>query len=99
MSEQTTSDTTDTTDDARESEPPAGKSAGVLLTRTVLRTGLVVLGFALLLFALGQAFGVDLVGPAVEFLGTETGRWLAVAFLALVLISVAASGWRYRPPA
>lgn len=94
MSERTTDDTTD----EREGEPPAGKSAGALLTRTVLRTGLVVLGFALLLFALGQAFGVDLLGPTAEFLATETGRWLAVAFLALVLISVAASGWRYRRP-
>ena len=94
MSERTRSDT----DDTRESEPPAERGAGALLTRAVLRTGLVVLGFALLLFALGQAFGVDLLGPAVEFLATETGRWLAIAFLALVLISVAASGWRSRRP-
>ncbi len=94
MSERTTDDTTD----EREREPSAERSAGALLTRTVLRVGLAVLGIVLLLFALGQAFGVDLLGPAAEFLATETGRWLAIAFLALVLISVAASGWRYRRP-
>lgn len=88
MSERTTSDTTD---DRRESEPAAEGSAGALLTRTVLRIGLAVLGLALLLFALGQAFGVDL-------LATETGRWIGVALLAIVLISVAASGWRRRRP-
>ena len=95
MSERTTSDTTD---DRRESEPAAERSAGALLTRTILRIGLAVLGFALLLFALSQAFGVDLLGPAVELLTTETGRWIGVALLALVLISVAASGWRRRRP-
>lgn len=94
MSERTTDDTTD----EREREPVAERSVGTLLTRTILRIGLAVLGIVLLLFALGQAFGVDLLGPAAELLATETGRWLAIALLALVLISVAASGWRYRRP-
>lgn len=94
MSERTTDDTTD----EPEREPVAERSAGALLTRTVLRVGLAVLGIVLLLFALGQAFGVDLLGPAAALLATETGRWLAVALLALVLISVAASGWRSRRP-
>lgn len=98
MSKRTSSDTTDASDDARKTEPSPEGSPGALLTRTILRTGLVVLGFVLLLFALGQAFGVDLLGPAAEFLATETGQWLAVALLALALISVAAGGWRYRRP-
>lgn len=95
MPERTTSDTTD---DRRQSGSAAERSAGALLTRTILRIGLAVLGLALLLFALGQAFGVDLLGPAVELLTTGTGRWIGVALLALVLISVATSGWRRRRP-
>lgn len=91
---------TDRRDDTRDSEPPPEERTGAVLTRTVLRLGLVLLGTVLLLFALGQAFGVDLLGMVGDFLATETGQWLAVAFFALVLISVAASGWRYRsrPP-
>lgn len=94
MSERAPSDTTDDT----RGEPPAEESASALLTRTILRIALAVFGIVLLLFALSQAFGVDLLGPAVEFLATETGRWIVVALLAFVLISVAASGWRRRRP-
>lgn len=86
------------TDDARHDEPPDG-SATAFFARGIVRMGLVVLGTVLLLFALGQAFGLDLLGMVADFLATETGQWLAVAFFALVLISVAAGGWRYRRPA
>ncbi|MDL5360894.1 hypothetical protein [Halalkalicoccus sp. NIPERK01] len=83
--------------DARD-EPRAEGSTTAFFARVIVRLGLVVLGTVLLLFALGRAFGLDLLGAVADFLATETGRWLAVAFLALVLISVAASGWRYRRP-
>lgn len=86
-------------DERRADRPPAEASATSFFAHGIVRIGLVVLGTVLLLFALGQAFGFDLLGAVAEFLTTETGRWLAVAFFALVLISVAAGGWRYRRPA
>ncbi|WP_238532746.1 hypothetical protein [Halalkalicoccus jeotgali] len=79
-------------------ERPTKERTTAFLARGIVRTGLVVLGTVLLLFALGQAFGLDLLGALADFVGTQTGRWLAVAFFALVIISVAASGWRYRRP-
>jgi hypothetical protein len=51
-----------------------------------------------LLFALEQAFDIELFDALEDALATETGRWLAVAFLALLLIGVALGGWRYRRP-
>lgn len=94
MSERRTSDA----DDEQRTEPPAEESASAFFARGIVRMGLIVLGTVLLLFALGQAFGLDLLETVAELLATETGRWLAVAFFALVLISIAASGWRYRRP-
>jgi heme A synthase len=60
--------------------------------------GLAIVGFVLLLFALEQAFDIELFDALEDALATETGRWLAVAFLALLLIGVALGGWRYRRP-
>lgn len=56
---------------------------------TTLRTGLAVVGFVLLLFALGQAVGLPLLGMAADALSSETGRWLVVALFALLLIAIA----------
>lgn len=86
------------TNDAQRDEPPADGSATALFARGIVRLGPVVLGTVLLLFALGQAFGLDLLGMVADFLATQTGQWLAVAFFALVLIGVAAGGWRSRRP-
>lgn len=86
------------TNDAQRDDPPAEGSATTFFARGIVRMGLVVSGTVLLLFALGQAFGLDLLGMVADFLATQTGQWLAVAFFALVLISVAASGWRSRRP-
>lgn len=90
-------DTAETTDDAQGREPPA-EGAGAVLTRTLFRLGLAIVGFVLLLFALEQAFDIELFDALEDALATETGRWLAVAFLALLLIAVALGGWRYRRP-
>lgn len=56
---------------------------------TAVRVGLTIIGIALLLFALGQAFGLPLLAAAVEALSSETGRWLVVAFFAILLIGAA----------
>jgi Na+-transporting NADH:ubiquinone oxidoreductase subunit NqrD len=63
------------------------------LAVSTLRIGLAILGFVLLLFALGQAVGFDLLGTVVDALTSRIGRWLVVAFFALLIIAVAAWGF------
>ncbi|WP_266076724.1 hypothetical protein [Haladaptatus caseinilyticus] len=64
------------------------------LAKTGLMSGLAVIGFVLLLFALGQAVGFDLLGLFAEAVSSQTGRWLVVALFALLLIGVAERGLR-----
>jgi hypothetical protein len=61
-----------------------------IVTRSALRIGLALFGLVVLLFALSQAFGVDLISPIME---TQMGQWLVVAFVAFVLILIALGGW------
>lgn len=63
---------------------------------SALRMGLVLIGFIILVFALGQVIGVDLFAIIGGVLSTEAGRWLAIAFFALLLILVALVGFRSR---
>ncbi|WP_267643086.1 hypothetical protein [Haloarchaeobius amylolyticus] len=62
------------------------------LATTVVRFGLAAIGVVLLLFSLGQAFGVDLLGAFADALSTQTGQWLVVALFALFLIGAAERG-------
>lgn len=75
---------------------PADGGVAEWFAASALRIGLAVIGFVLLLFALGQAVGLDLLGLVVDALNTEVGRWLAVAVFALVLIVVALRGFSTR---
>lgn len=50
----------------------------------------------IVLFALGRAFGVDLLGAVGEFFATPTGRWIGVAVVGLLLVALAAGGLRNR---
>ncbi len=70
------------------------ESTSSLLAKTGMMTGLVAIGFVLLLFALGQAVGFDLLGLFADAVSSQTGRWLVVAFFALLLIGVAERGLR-----
>jgi hypothetical protein len=56
---------------------------------TAVRAGLTVIGVVLLLFALGQAVGLPLLGMATDALSSQTGQWLVVAFFAIMLIGAA----------
>lgn len=67
------------------------------LAGSALRAGLLLVGIVLLLFAVGQAVGLNLLGQTArgltlfvnelgQALSTQTGMWLVVAFLALLLI-------------
>ncbi|QLG29025.1 hypothetical protein HUG10_16425 [Halorarum halophilum] len=77
-------------------EPTPGGETAERFAASSFRIGLAFLGIVLLLFALGQAVGVDLLGMVGDALATEVGRWLVVAFFALVLIAVALRGFGRR---
>ena len=77
----------------------SGESADVwadAVTASVLRIAVGLVGIVLVLFALGRAFGVDLLGAVGEFFATPTGQWIAVAFVGLLLVALAAGGLRSR---
>lgn len=82
--------------EAASDESPAGGGAPEWFAASALRIGLAIIGFVLLLFALGQAVGLDLLGLVADALDTQIGRWLAVAVFALVLIAVALRGFGTR---
>lgn len=69
--------------------PPSGEGLAAWFAASTLRIGLAVVGFIVVLYALGRAAGVDLLGLFADALGTEVGRWLAVALFGLVLIVIA----------
>ena len=60
---------------------------------STLRIALAIVGFVVLLFALGQAAGVDLLGMVADALDTTIGRWLVVALFGLLLIALALRGF------
>ena len=93
-----TSERDDGEDAARANEQPAG-GAIEGFTRSVLRMGLAIVGFILLIFAIGQAIGYDMLAQMEAFIQTQTGQWLIVAFFALLLIFIALWGWQTRQPA
>lgn len=66
------------------------------LASAAVRLGLTVIGVVVLVFALGQAVGVDLLEMFAEALSSQTGRWLVVAFFAVLLIAAAQRGIAYR---
>lgn len=99
MSDARTSDDPDATgqgaDEYGGDRPGDGRGGGSenpmarWLASTAVRWTLVVVGFVLLLFALGQAFDTPFLGWIVDAAASETGRWLVVALVALGLIVLA----------
>lgn len=63
---------------------------------SALRIGLVMIGFFLLLAALGQLSGIDILGVTTELLATDVGRWLLVAVVAMAIIAVGVHGFSGR---
>lgn len=74
-------------------ESPPEEDVPGWLAASTLRIGLAIVGIVLLLFALGQMVGMDLLGLAVEALNTSVGRWFVVAIFALIIIAVAMRGF------
>jgi hypothetical protein len=75
--------------------PPSDAFTGWFASST-LRVGLVFVGVFLLLAALGQLSGIDILGLTAELLGTDVGRWLLVAVVAIALIAIAVYGFSGR---
>lgn len=70
-----------------------GEQVASWFTETIVRTAVAVFGVALLLLALGQLAGVELLSTVVEFLASGIGVWLVVAFFAMLLIVAASKSW------
>ena len=88
----------DSRDERRSSETtrgdrPAGGGVAAWFAASTFRIGLAFIGLVLLLFALGQMAGIDLLGMVVEALSTQVGLWLTVAVFALLLIALALRGF------
>lgn len=91
-SETTVSDGETTDNDGDGLSPPSDAFTGWFASST-LRLGMVLVGFFLLLAALGQLSGIDILGETAALLGTEVGRWLLVAIVAIGIIAVAVHGF------
>lgn len=83
-------------DERRAREATALERTFEVIAASTLRIGLIFLGIVIVLFAIGQLVGVDIVSVLSEVFGTRAARWLAVAFFGLVLIVVAMTGFRRR---
>lgn len=91
-----------TATDGTETEPAGGsrrtpgERISTWFASVAVRTGLAVIGLVVVVFALGQAVGVNLLGMAAEAVTSQTGRWLVVAFFGLLLIGAAQHGLTQR---
>lgn len=75
------------------------RSSGVAewFAESTIRIAVAILGVILLLFAVGQMVGIDLLGGLADALDTQIGRWLLVAVFAIFLIVVALRGFYAQP--
>lgn len=78
-----------------DADPQGDDSVGAAtrwFATTAVRAGVTIIGVVLLLFALGQAVGLPLLGMVTDALTSQTGQWLVVAFFAVLLIGAAQKG-------
>jgi len=71
----------------------AREQAADWLAASTFRLALATFGFVIVLLALGEAVGFDLLGAVVDVFESSVGRWLIVAFVGLVLIGFAVRGF------
>lgn len=71
----------------------AGDRIAGWFTETAVRGGIALLGVVLVLLAVGQIVGIELLGSLVDFLTSSLGAWLIVGFLGVLLIVAASRSW------
>lgn len=94
------SDRRQTDETSRAEEPPnepreRRAGPGMWLTSTLMRTLVAIIGLIAVLFALSMALGVDLLGMVAQALTTQTGQWLAIAVVVLLLTGMAMRALSY----
>ncbi|SDJ90529.1 hypothetical protein SAMN04515672_1776 [Natronorubrum texcoconense] len=62
---------------------------------TVMQTLVAIVGLVVVLFALGQAIGTDLLGMTAQALSTQTGQWLVIAVVAFIGMGAAMRAMRF----
>lgn len=69
------------------------QSATGWVAASALRVAFALVGFVLLLAAIGQLSGFDLIGLVADGLQTSIGLWIVVALVAIVLLAVGIRGF------
>ena len=81
----------ETGNQTRQDDHGPGEGFALATTRWLLA----IVGLLVVLFGVGQAFGVPLLDWVAEALSSQTGQWLVVAFVGLLIIYAAANlDWR-----
>lgn len=91
---ETTRSDADTTNRDRNSRSSGNSAFTTWLASSTIRFGLVLVGIVLLLAAVGQLSGIDILGSIGAVLTTGVGLWLLVAVVAIGLIGIAMYGYR-----
>lgn len=87
----------DGTQEDREPRGDSGIDDSVELVATsTVRVGFLALGFLILLYAVGQIVGVNVLGTLSAVLDSHEVRWMIIAFFGVVLITLALRGFRAR---
>jgi len=60
---------------------------------STIRIVLALVGVVVVLFAVGMATGVDVLGAVTDLLSSSIGRWLVVAVIGLAIVTVALDGF------
>lgn len=77
-------------------EPSEAETMSGWLAESTIRIALAVVGLVLLIFAVGQLVGLNLLEIVADVLVSPVGQWIIVAFFALLLIALAQRGFRNR---
>lgn len=75
--------------DRRPPEEDRASRVGRWFASAAMRWGVILFGIVLMLFALGQAAGTNILGPIIDAMASQTGIWLLVALFALALVAAA----------
>ena len=78
------------------SRDPSGEQPIERVAASTLRVILLIVGLLLVLYASGQAMGIDVLAMVSDTLDAPEVRWLVVAFFGLIMIALALQGFSNR---